>query len=439
MRRCWWWLVLLLLASCVTPDSPSGSVIALRKKAEQPFASVVRSIDAAPYRGRVVVVWARLRSAGIAKGPNGVWIRTDGPDGKLLGFVASYDRSLIGDSEWTERRAVLKVDPAAQWIVFGAINSSTGTLWVEGIEVRVIDELSVSPLSAETSTYLEDALETIRKRAYYSNRVDWDRARATARAIASGARTTAETYDAIRYVLGLLDDRHSHLVGPADVREQRTSTARDFEITGRTFGAIGYVGVPGYNGQNVARSQAFASTIETHIAEAQTAHVCRWIVDLRGDIGGNMYPMLEGLRPLLGDGTLGYFHNRGGEWIPWSATKGGSFAREASADFVAVIAGHRTASAGEAVVLSFRGRPHTRNFGEPTAGQSTANQGISLSDGALIALTTGLMADRERNLASGAIEPDERIEVPDTVKLDDDPAIAAAAAWLRAQACSSIL
>jgi C-terminal processing protease CtpA/Prc len=429
----------LLLASCVTPDPPGRSVIRLERKADEPFASVVRSLDAAPYRGRVVVVSARLRSAGIEKGPNGVWVRTDGPDGKLLGFSDSYARALVGDSDWTERKAVLEVDPGAQRIVFGAVNSSPGSLWVEGIEVRAIDEASAAPLSAEASTYLEDALATVRKRAYYSSRVDWDRARPMARAIAGGAQTTAETYDAIRYVLRLLGDHHSHLIGPAEVREQRVSTARDFKIAGATLGAIGYVGIPGYNGQDAARSQAFASAIEGRIAEGQAAHVCRWIVDLRDDIGGNMSPMLAGLHPLLGDATAGYFHNRSGEWIPWSASKGSSLARESSSDFVAVIAGHRTASAGEAVMLSFRGRPHTRSFGQPTAGQSTANQGISLPDGAALALTTGLMADRHRNLASGAIEPDERVKLPDLVKLEDDTAVAAATAWLQAQACTSIL
>jgi len=31
-----------------------------------------------------------------------------------------------------------------------------------------------------------------------------------------------------------------------------------------------------------------------------------WIIDLRGNSGGNMYPMLAGLSSLLGEGVLGY-------------------------------------------------------------------------------------------------------------------------------------
>jgi carboxyl-terminal processing protease len=216
---------------------------------------------------------------------------------------------------------------------------------------------------------------------------------------------------------------------------EQTNTARDFEVTGAIVGGIGYVALPGYNGQNAERSAAFAAAIQRYIAEAQAAHACRWIVDLRNDIGGNMYPMLAGLHPLLGDQPLGYFYNRAGEWIPWSAHGSGSNIPDSSFQAVAVITGPKTASAGEAVTLSFRGRPHTRSFGAQTGGYSTANQAVALSDGARIALTTGLMADRFRNIAEGSIPPDEAVEVPNAVRLNADPAIAAATAWLMSQAC----
>ena len=149
-----------------------------------------------------------------------------------------------------------------------------------------------------------------------------------------------------------------------------------------------------------------------------------------------MYPMLAGLHPLLGDEPLGYFHNRGGEWIPWTTRVNGWKGRDASHDVVAVITGSKTSSAGEAVTLSFRRRPHTRSFGERTSGHSTANQSVALSDGALIALTTGLMADRDRDVAHGSIRPDEMVDAPNAVHLDDDPAIRAATAWLRTQPCA---
>ena len=426
--------VLALLAGCA--DFPRGSAAELAKKPDQPFASIVRSTDAAEYRGRSVVVSARLRSLRIATGLNGVWVRSDGPDRKVLGFATSYRQPVTGDSGWTERTAVLDVDPAAQRIFFGAMNASGEALWVDDLRLRAADPSEIPPPSAAARAYLEKAIDIIRRGGYYSDRVDWARARAGALARASGAKTTADTYDAIRYLLGLLGDHHSHFVGPAKARDSRESTRRDFEVSGAIVDGIGYVALPGYNGTNPGRSIAYSSAIAEHVAVAQRDHACGWIVDLRQDTGGNMYPMLAGLRPLLGDGPLGYFLNRAGQWIAWTAPKDSSLAHEVPEDFVAVITGHRTGSAGEAVALSFRGRPNTRTYGDPTAGYSTANQSFALPDGAVIALTVGLMADRHRNIANGALLPDEPTRVPDAVHLADDPAIAAATAWLRAHSCA---
>lgn len=430
-----WLLALLSLASCAAPVSSDSPIIRLEKSREEPFTSFVRSIDAEPYRGRLVVATARVKGIGITKGPNGVWLRADGADRKLLGFASSYSKSVIGDSDWVERDAILDVSTDAERIVYGAVTSS-GTLLIDGLRVEPIESFRVEHPTPLASDYLEDALEKVRRLAYYSGQVNWPRARAVATVLASGARTPADTYDAIRYVLASLGDHHSHFVEPAVVREGKTSTARDFEVTGAILSGIGYVALPGYNGQNAERSAAYASAIENYIDAARADHACRWIVDLRNDIGGNMSPMLAGLHALLGDAPLGYFHNRAGDWIAWSAGRSGRVIADMSHDPVAVITGRKTASAGEAVALSFRGRLNTRSFGAPTAGHSTANQPVPLSDGAVIALTTGLMADRNRNVASGRIQPDAIVDVPDTVQLGNDPAVRAAVAWLETQPCA---
>jgi hypothetical protein len=214
----YWPFTVLFLASCVAPTPLTPSIVRLEKKPGESFASVVRSVDARQYQGRSVVVSARVKSIGIPEGPNGVWLRVDGPDQKPLSFASSYQRPLIGDSEWAERRAVLDIDSTAERIVFGAINSSSGTLLVADLEVQPVANSPADALSTRASEYLEDALDKIRRLAYYSDHVDWRRARSTALVLASGAQTTDDTYDAVRYVLALLGDHHSHLLVPAYVR-----------------------------------------------------------------------------------------------------------------------------------------------------------------------------------------------------------------------------
>ncbi len=148
-----------------------------------------------------------------------------------------------------------------------------------------------------------------------------------------------------------------------------------------------------------------------------------WIVDLRGNTGGNMWPMIAGVGPVLGEGVVGYFVPPGGApATSWSYRDGGAFVGDtelirvsmpyeliSSAPKVAVLTDSMVISSGEAVTVAFRGRPRTRSFGGATCGLATANQGIPLSDGATLFLTVALMADRARTTYPDGISPDETV------------------------------
>ncbi len=51
----------------------------------------------------------------------------------------------------------------------------------------------------------------------------------------------------------------------------------------------------------------FASLLQREIKELDQNEIDNWIIDLRGNTGGNMYPMYLGLSPILGEGIGGYF------------------------------------------------------------------------------------------------------------------------------------
>ena len=98
---------------------------------------------------------------------------------------------------------------------------------------------------------------------------------------------------------------------------------------------------------------------------------------------------------------------------------------------VAVLTGPLTGSAGEFVALAFRGRPRTRSFGEPTFGLPTGNDTKRLRDGALIALTTYLGADRTRKTYHSPLLPDHPVTIDWTeLGTADDPVLQAAIEWL---------
>jgi C-terminal processing protease CtpA/Prc len=93
---------------------------------------------------------------------------------------------------------------------------------------------------------------------------------------------------------------------------------------------------------------------------------------------------------------------------------------------VAALQGPRTASSGEATLLSFVGRENTRRFGEPSMGLSTANGAYKLGDGATLVLTTALMADRGGQVYGGRIPPEEAVK-------GEKETEEAALRWLEAQ------
>ena len=148
-----------------------------------------------------------------------------------------------------------------------------------------------------------------------------------------------------------------------------------------------------------------------------------------------MWPMLNGLQPFFGNEGLGSFVSAAGSGPLWRAGDAVGVTAPSSLSHlfnaaVAVLTSPRTASSGEAVTISFRGRPNTRSFGQPTAGLSTANQNYALPDGSMILLTVSVEADRTGKRYGEKIPPDEVIEAAQTTP---DPQIAAAVRWLRAQ------
>jgi len=165
-----------------------------------------------------------------------------------------------------------------------------------------------------------------------------------------------------------------------------------------------------------------------------------WIVDLTDNGGGNMWPMLAGLGPLLGERPLGAFAFPDQLPVPWFYTAGqagvgetclantmtGGYQLHNPDKPVAVLTSARTASSGEAVVLAFCGSAQTRRFGTPTRGLTTANEGFDLPDGATISLTVATFMDRAGRSYDGPIAPDQLIEGPSTALQ------AAAAAWIHA-------
>jgi hypothetical protein len=294
-------------------------------------------------------------------------------------------------------------------------------------------------VSTAVQDYVEQLLTLMQQNSVNRRLIDWATFRATVKARTEGARTVAETYPAIRVALELLADNHSYYIPVSgNWIFVSTLTCAAAEVTVPELPAnVGYVRVRAFNGNSV-EGAAFARDIQNVIKSADKDELAGWIVDLRGNTGGDMYPMIAGVGPVLGDGLAGYFVDPTGAEQPWGYQQGVAWANNVNVEIqvvspayqlrqpnprVAVLTDNLSNSSGEATVVAFRRRPNTRSFGTGTCGRSTGVRGYPLADGASLNLAASVMADRTKTGYGNAVVPDEVIADPDEV-------VRRAVAWL---------
>lgn len=232
--------------------------------------------------------------------------------------------------------------------------------------------------------------------------------------------------------------RHSYyfaagVLGPEETSDNAT-TAASIEIL---TSDVVMLKLPAYEGKD--KETAYAKTALDELGRGVNSDTCGIIVDLRGNTGGNMFPMLLAASPLFDQEAVGSFRYRDGDTSdvlvsPGSISVGDDALTLSGGDAVdtigsgmhiAVLQDSSTASAAEMVVTAFVGQPGVASFGEKTAGLTTANEAYTLTDGSVIVLSVAEYRDRNHTVINGSITPD----FP-TLSAD---AKDEASAWLRGQ------
>ncbi|MEO1174847.1 MAG: S41 family peptidase [Myxococcota bacterium] len=164
------------------------------------------------------------------------------------------------------------------------------------------------------------------------------------------------------------------------------------------------------------------------IAAQDNPDVNDWVVDLRNNTGGNMWPMIAGLGPLFDNELLGHFIDADGVATPWGYVRGSAvidgtsrvsvntpYVLENRPRRIAVLSSRRVASSGEATLIAFKKQSNVRIFGSDSCGLSTANTAFPLSNGTTLFLTTAITADREQEAYGGTVRVDEMTDPGSTL------------------------
>ncbi|OUE29882.1 Peptidase family S41 [Clavibacter michiganensis] len=263
--------------------------------------------------------------------------------------------------------------------------------------------------------------------------------RAQVDAQAARARNYAGSHPALSAAAKELGGEHSSLLGPAEAAADfgdspPVSAAAETRPTVSTADGITTIVVPAIVGGDEASRQRYVDAGAQGLVDAAPATTRGWVVDLRGNHGGDMWPMLAALSPLLDEGRVMSFEHADRS-LPITVQDGavaddGSVAARSGAGRVpaglpvAVLTDGMTGSSGEAAAIAFVGQEGVRSFGQPTYGFSTVNQPITLIDGAVVNLTVAVDADRTGKRYGVPVVPD--------VVIDDARITAAVDAWFDA-------
>lgn len=343
------------------------------------------------------------------------------------------------------------------------------------LAVSLLAASEVASAQVNPSTELEQAIATTREMAFRADQVDWSVLEPEVRAAAVDAKDLIDLLSALEILVEGLGDGHSFVNASAQDRSEfRRRFGRHFDAMRSTKTITSHfksrrlpearrlslpstatahlVTVPMIQGGGV-QAVTYANTLFANVAEGADGS-CGYVVDLRGNQGGNVWPMVVGLTPLLGenwrsfeadaDGTTtsaGYLEN--GAAIAGEGDYEGqtivrlddwrSLPRLATVP-VAVLIDDAVGSSGEGVAVAFRGRPETRFFGEKTYGVASSNEGFMVANRINIVLTTAMMADRDGRIYPDGILPDTLVPAGSGSLVDpDDAVVESAKIWLASQ------
>jgi len=311
---------------------------------------------------------------------------------------------------------------------------------------------------SETQLTLEKIIEHAEKNSLYRNNVDWTSLKKEMNALAKNADSVSQLKPALNLMLKELNDTHgrvfynnqylSYYTG--EKKEHRKNM--DSDVYGEIQSAqvykfkamilqdsIGYVRIVGLP---MGDNQKMSRDIQNAVCNLVENGAKKWIIDLRYNGGGNMFPMIEGLATLIRDGIVG--GTKGvtkEESSVWQIKNGDFFYDEQNVAIenkcpltetpkIAVLTSVYTASSGEALAVILKERPKTRFFGNKTMGMVTATDWKQIDSLTMMSISVSYYKDRKNNIYDKYVDVDEVIDFEPKVELSKDKGIHRAIEWL---------
>ena len=258
------------------------------------------------------------------------------------------------------------------------------------------------------TSYVKKAVRIMDKHGIYAQGPEWEKAKQEA--LEAQPANLEEAQEIVVKAGKVAGGKHTFLLTTDEVTENDTSTW-EMPAVELLENGIAVIKLPAFSG-NKEEGAKYANTVLETVSETLQGV----IIDLRGNRGGNMYPMIAAVHRFLPDDAILKFSSRQRPMSVYTDFVMRSVGIEKQSQIhcpVALLTDEWTASSGEAVLICFRGLENTCTFGSPTAGYCSCNQPFPLPGGSQLVLTTGEdIARTGETFCDDPIEPDVLTETP---------------------------
>ena len=259
--------------------------------------------------------------------------------------------------------------------------------------------------------FVKKAVKIMDRSGLYATGEKWEKARKEA--LSATPVSMEEAHDVVKKALKVAGGKHSFLKEAEIEVKEKTSEWEmpQVSITDSCGKKIAVVKLPQFSG-NHDEGLKYANTV----IEAIPENIEGVIIDLRGNGGGDMYPMISSVHRFIPDGNILRFRSRKRTmWITLDYVLNVAGIKKLTPIGcpVAILTDEGTGSSAEALLLCFRGLDNARVFGSPTAGYASSNRPYKMSDGSVMVLTEGCdVARTGEEFCDDPIVPDINTETP---------------------------
>ena len=160
---------------------------------------------------------------------------------------------------------------------------------------------------------LSNGLESV----YYDPQgVDWSQVRTEVMQAVTAAPGKEAAHERLQTLFGPTGPLDGHSMFFLPNQELPVPTNQEPPTGERIADNIGYLHLPIVSTQG-DHSADYASTLQGLAQDMDDPAVCGWMIDLRDEQGGNMWPVLLGVGPLLGGGDVLAFAKTASDPTGW--------------------------------------------------------------------------------------------------------------------------